>query len=136
MKKKYKYKIRTIDITGDTPVCLGRLPYKTRPRIGESVEIDKNGQGVMHKVAKVVHSADRGNLCIHVMRPPKTSSQVRASLCLLRSLLRYLCGYAELYRVLQVIFFRNELCDNQSQLFFQKYFFTFVRWLQILWYEL
>jgi len=81
MKKKYK--ILTIGIIGDTPVCLGSLCYETHPRIGEWVELDENGKGVMYEVVMVAHAAVEvagAGSEIFVRRLPETSSQARASL--------------------------------------------------------
>jgi len=50
-------KIITVDVTGGTPVPIGSLCYETHPRIGEWVELDENGKGVMCEVVMVAHAA-------------------------------------------------------------------------------
>jgi hypothetical protein len=47
----------TIDITGATPTGLGAKPYMAHPRIGEWVELEIDGIGIMFLVVMVAHSS-------------------------------------------------------------------------------
>lgn len=46
-----------IDVSESNPKSLYAREFKTHPRIGEWVEIDEDGEGVMYEVVKVAHSS-------------------------------------------------------------------------------
>ena len=46
-----------IDISGEKQKSLYANDFKTHPRIGEWVEIDIEGKGVIYEVVRIIHSS-------------------------------------------------------------------------------
>lgn len=70
-------KLITIDVSADAPEGLGALRYETHPRIGEWIERDIDGVGVVFEVVMVAHSTVGGASDIYVRRIGESSEAVR-----------------------------------------------------------
>lgn len=71
------HELMTIELLPSNPQGLGKQRYKEHPRIGEWVEIEIDGEGVMFEVVMVGHSAKGSGAEIYVRRRGPTDAAIR-----------------------------------------------------------